>query len=222
VKATVSFLVALVLFGESPIAFAQTNWQEALARMPLPGGAEPIERENAIRRILQGLQADSIVKAIVVLPAVSDDLYLINRDKPKLNLRAGNLADAIAALTNATVIRATFAPPFLLLHRSEDFLAPQFIVKDAAAAERLRTETHLPQAVFLDTHWKKLRPILNKALRPSIHPWASSPDSWHFARHNLTGWNLSDWELLAAVSLSGSTSYKVEKRRVTFRRRSGP
>jgi glycine/D-amino acid oxidase-like deaminating enzyme len=204
VKATVSFLVALVLFGESPIAFAQTNWQEALARMPLPGGAEPIERENAIRRILQGLQADSIVKAIVVLPAVSDDLYLINRD------------------TNATVIRATFAPPFLLLHRSEDFLAPQFIVKDAAAAERLRTETHLPQAVFLDTHWKKLRPILNKALRPSIHPWASSPDSWHFARHNLTGWNLSDWELLAAVSLSGSTSYKVEKRRVTFRRRSGP
>jgi hypothetical protein len=222
VKATVNFLVALVLFGESRITFAQTNWQEALVRMPLPGGMEPIERENVISRILEGLQANSLVKAIVVLPAVSDDLYLINRDKPRLNLRANNLAEAIAALTNATEIQASFVPPFLLLHRKEDLLAPQFIVKDAAAADRLRTETHLPEVVFLDMHWKKLRPILNKALRPSIHPWSSSQDSWHFARHNLAGRSLTDWELLAAVSLSGSTSYKVEKRRVTFRRRSGP
>lgn len=219
-KATVSFVLALVLFGESRVAFAQTTWQEALARMPLPGGAEPIERENAIRRILQGLQADSLIKAIVVLPAVSDDLYLINRDKPKLNLRANNLAEAIAALTNASEIRATFTPPFLLLHRKEDFLSPQSIVKDAAAAQRLRGEAHLPYAVFLDMHWKKLRPILHKALRPSVHPRGTSQDSWHFARHNLAGWNLTDWELLTAVSLSGSTSYAVGKGRVTFRRRS--
>ena len=189
--------------------------------MTLPGGTNPIERENAVPRILQGFQANSLVKAIVVLPAVSDDLYLINRDQPKLTLRATNLAEAVLLLTNATAIRATFQPPFLLLHRGEDFLVPQYMIQDAAAARRLQSETHLPRALFLDLHWKKLRPVLNKALRHGIYPWSTSEESWHFARHNLAGWNLTDWELLAAVSLSGSTTYTVEKRRVTFRRRTG-
>jgi hypothetical protein len=200
---------------------AGTNWQEALARMPLPGGTNPVERENVVPRVLQGFQPNALVKAIVVLPGVSDDLYLINRDKPRLSLRASDLAEAITALTNASEIRATFTAPFLFLHRSEDFLVPQFIAKNARAVGRLQSETNLPQALFLDLHWKKLRPILNKALRPDVLPWSTSEASWHFARHNLAGRNLSDWELLTAVSLSGKTSFTVEKRRVTFRRRTG-
>lgn len=218
-RATACLLIALGFC--SCAAFAQTNWQEALTRMTLPDGTNPVERENVIARLLQGFQPNPLVKAIVVLPAVSDDLYLINRDRPTLTLRATNLAQVVCLLTNATAIRATFQAPFLLLHRSEDFLAPRYTIEDTRAAGRLQSERHLPRALFLDLHWKKLRPLLNKALRPSIYPWSTAEESWHFARHNLAGWNLTDWELLMAVSLSGNTTYTVQKRRVTFRRRTG-
>ena len=216
-KTIARLLLAFALLACGHSGLAQTNWIEALRRMPLPGATNPIERENVVSRILQGFQTDALVKAIVVLPGVSDDLYLINRDKPRLSLRAANLAEAITMFTNATEIRATFAAPFLLLHRSEDFLIPQFSARDPRAVERLQSATNLLHALFLDLHWKKLRPILNKALKPGVRPWSTSEESWHFARHNLAGWNLSDWELLVAVSLSGKTCFTVEKRRVTFR-----
>jgi len=201
-------------------AFGQAAWQETLARMPLPGGTNPVERNNVIRRLLEGLQSNDVVKAIVVLPAVSDDLYLINRDKSALNLRATNLWQAIVALTNATETRATFRSPCLLIHRDDDALDAQFTVKDAAAAQRLKSVSRLPRTLFSDAHWEKVRPVLNKALHPGIHPWGTSPGAWHFARHNLAAWGLSDWEILVAVSLTGKTAFTVEKRRVTFEERS--
>jgi hypothetical protein len=219
VKTIVCFFALMFLPGLT--VFGQATWQEALARMKLPGEGNPVERENVISRILQGFQANAVVKAIIVLPAVSDDLYLINRDKPKLGLRATNLAETILLLTNATEIRVTFRAPFLLLHRGGDTLAPEYKVEDAVAVERLRNESHFSHALFLDLHWKKLRPVLNKALRPSIYPWSTSEESWHFARHYLAGWNLTDWELLSAVALSGNTTFTVAKRRVTFRCRTG-
>src|SRR5262245_47793171 len=183
----------------------QETWQEALARMPLPGGTNPLERNNTVRRLLEGLQPNSIVKALVVLPAVSDDFYLINRDEPALGLRATNLWQAIVALTNVTDVRATFKPPFLLLHRAEDFLEPKFTVNDPITAQRLKTTAGLSHVFFCDAHWKKVKPILNKTVRPSVYPWSTSQDAWHFARHNLSGWEMSDWELVIGVSLSGKT-----------------
>ena len=200
-------------------AMGEEPWVEALCEMPLPGGTNPVERNNVVRRILEGLQPNGIVKAIVVLPAVSDDLYLINRDQPPLHLRATNLWQAIAALTNTTEIHGTFKSPFLLIHRDEDFLEPRVVIKDVGAVERLKSEARLPHALFCDVHWEKLRPPLNKALRPSVLPWSTSREAWHFARHNLAGWSLSDWELLLAVSLTGKTALTVEKRRVHFERR---
>ena len=212
---------SLVLFG-GRTSIGQPAWPEALASMPLPGGTNPIERDNAIRRILEGLRSNGTVKAIVVLPAVSDDLYLINRDKPKLGLFATNLHDAILQLTNKTEIRATFQPPFLLLHRDEDSLTLQVTIKSAEAIERLRRESRLPRVMFCDAHWQQVRTALNTKLRPSILPWSKSENAWHFARHNIAGWNLTDWELLTAVSLSGKTRFTVEKRRVIFQPRTTP
>lgn len=216
----VILLVLLAMVGRR--GWSQNSWQETLASMPLSGGTQSLERDNVVRRILEGLQSNAVVKAIVVLPAVSDDLYLINRDKPRLNLRATNLLGVIAQLTNATEIRATFRPPFLLMHRDEDFLEAQFTVKDTNAVARLQAESRLPRGLFCDAHWEQLRPALNKKLRPSILPWSMSGNAWHFARHNLAGWNLTDWEWLVAVSLSGKTSFTVEKRRVIFQKRSAP
>jgi len=187
--------------------------------MPLPGGMNPVERNNVVRRLLEGLQSNDVVKAIIVLPAVSDDLYLVNRDKPALNLRATNLWQALVTLTNATEIRATFRPPFLLIHRDDDALEPQFSVKDAGAVQRLKSESRMARALFCDAHWEKVRPILNKAMRPGIHPWSTSRNAWHFARHNLAAWGLNDWEMLVAVSLTGKSAFTVEKRRVTFEER---
>lgn len=219
-KALPAFLILAWLNGTA--ALAQVAWQEALAAMPLPGGTNPIERNNVVRRILEGLQSNDVVKGIVILPAVSDDLYLINRDKTPLGLRATNLWDAIAKLTNVTEIRATFRPPLLLLHRDEDWLEARVTVKDIGAVERLRADSRLPRALYCDTHWEQLRPALNKAMRPGIHPWSTSRGAWHFARHNLAAWGLSDWETLIAVSLTGKTAFTVERRRVTFEARKTP
>src|SRR6187402_870208 len=93
---------------------AEQTWQSALARMPLPSPAPLLNRDNAVCVLLESFRSNAIVKALAVLPGVSDDFYLVNRDKPKLDLRATNLLEAIIALTNATTVRATFRAPFLL------------------------------------------------------------------------------------------------------------
>src|SRR5947209_18774338 len=104
----------------------------------MPISAETrLNRDNSIPLILRAFRSNEVVKALVWLPAVSDDFYLISRDKPKLNLEATNLLDAITALTRATELRATFQPPFLLLHLDRDHLEPSLIVNDAPAAARL-------------------------------------------------------------------------------------
>lgn len=178
-----------------------------------------LNRDNCLPMLLSAFQSNAVVKALVFLPAVSDDFYLINRDQPKLDLKADNLLAAITALTNATAVRATFRAPCLLLHLDRDALEPKLFVHHPGTVERLKKSCHLPHALWVDTHWERLQPTLQEGLKVKILPAGPSSDAWHFARHNLAAWNLPDWELAVALSLSGKTSLSVEANRLVFTER---
>jgi hypothetical protein len=216
-RPTVALTVALwCLAAFGPALAADQTWPEALARMPLPSPTPPLNRDNVVCVLLESFRSNAVVKALIVLPGVSDDFYLVNRDQPKLNLRATNFLEAVTALTNATAVRATFRAPFLLLHVDADRLEPMSRIEDPKQAERLKIGRHLPRALYCDTHWDQLQPALEQALARPVRPQARSRDAWHFDRHNLAGWGLTDWEWLAAVSLSGKTRCTVQKQAVAF------
>ena len=184
--------------------------------MPLPSPAPLLNRDNAVCVLLESFRSNAIVKALVVLPGVSDDFYLVNRDKPKLDLRATNLLEAIITLTNATAVRATFRAPSLLLHVDTDRLDLLSQIEDSKLAERLRTGRHLLRASYCDAHWDQLQPVLQKTLDRPVRPQARSQDAWHFDRHNFAGWSLTDWEWLEVVALSGKTRFTVQRQAVLF------
>ena len=212
--ACLGFLAARLPAGES--------WMEALRQMPLPAGTPPLNRDNAMRALLDAFASNATVKALIFLPAVSDDFYLFNRDRPKLNITARHFLDAITALTNATPVRATFRAPFLLLHLERDFLEPICSTQDDPAAGRLKAKSGLAHAHFIDTHWERLQPALQKSVTMKVRPDAQSEDAWHFSRHNLAGWNLSNWELLQALSLAGKTACTVRRDQIVFAEHHSP
>ena len=53
----------LALF-QCPLATAQTNWQEALAKMPLTQPAAELNRTNAVKIMLASFQRNAAVKAL--------------------------------------------------------------------------------------------------------------------------------------------------------------
>jgi len=194
-----------------PAMAAGPDLAEALRAMPLPAQTR-INRDNAIDVILDTFQSNRVVKAILFLPGVADDFYLIDRDAPPLNLGATNLFEAITALTNATAVRAIFQEPFLLLHVSRDTLSPACVAEEARVAGILRKENHLPHACWKDAHWERIQPIMERQFGRPVRPAGPSADGWHFSRHNLAAWGLSDWEFLNALSLAGGTRVTVQKR----------
>lgn len=181
-----------------------------------------VNRDNCLPLLLAAFQPDAVVKALVFLPAVSDDFYLIHRGQPPLNLHATNLLAAVAALTNSTGVRLTFKAPLLLVHMDRDYLEPAIIVRHQATVERLKAQSSLPRALVVDSHWQHVQPLLESNLRVKVVPSGASRDAWHFARHNLRGWNLSDWELLNALSLTGKTKITVRKNHLGFEVREPP
>ncbi len=214
----------LVLLGlplAGPMAAAE-DWPDALRRMPLPADAPPLNRDNCIGVMLGAFQSNAVVKGLIFLPAVTDDFYLIHRDAPKLNLAARNLFEAVAALTNATAVRATFRAPFLLLHLDRDLRGPAFVIKDPRAAARLKEQHGLAQVVWVDRHWDSLQPLLRQQLKLRIMPQAGSQAAWHFYRHNVAGCGLSDWEVLTALSLAGRTTFTVSARQIEFEVKRAP
>ena len=184
--------------------------------MPLSSDGSLLNRDNAVSILLHAFRSNTTAKALLVLPEVADDFYLINRDAPKLNLRAPNLLDAITALTNATALRVTWREPFVLLHLPSDRLEPGLQIEDADTAQRLRRDTALSHGVFVDMHWEKLQPRLAPTLQCAVRPVAASQDAWHFGRHNFAGWNLTGWELLAVTALTGDTTATVQKSGIRF------
>lgn len=194
---------------------AQSNWPAQLEQMPLPADAPLLNRDNCAEILLQAFRPSDTVKALIFLPSVADDFYLINRGR-KLDLRVGDLRAAIEALTNTTAVRVTFRAPFLLLHTERDTLESVLQVKHSRTARRLKQQRHLPHALFNDQHWEQLQPILMHTLGLDVRPAADATAAWHFARPSFAGWHLTDWELVTATALAGKVWVSIGKGRVVF------
>lgn len=200
---------------------ADEPWVAALRAMPVPPVA--LNRSNAVDLLLGAFQSNAVVKAVVVLPGVSDDFYLIHREAAALNLRVTNLWAAIVALTNATPVRVTWREPYVLLHAgAREVLQASIRMDDAVLAGRLKRQSLPGRVLHLDAHWETVQPALERALVCRVRPDGASTDAWHFNRHNLAGWNLTGWELLEVISLTGGTKVTVLNRGINFQIRGSP
>ena len=184
--------------------------------MPLGSAVAELNRTNCVDVMLHAFQSSVTVKALVFMPGATDEFYMFRRAKAVLTNASPTLLDAVNALTNQTNIRATFRPPFLLLHTDEDPLEPLFTITHEATAEKLRQSFFEPHVIYDDRDWDFLLPILKENLKVRFLPGPRNLASWHFYRHSFAAWNLSGWEALEAISLAGKTKFTVERKRVTF------
>ena len=209
-------LLCLLLCLSHVAVNAAENWQNALSRMPLGTNVSQLNRTNCLKIMLPAFQSNDVVKALIFMPGATDEFYMFRRAKAALTNAAPTMLDAVMALTNQTLIRATFRPPLLLLHTAEDPLEPLAEIKDLPTADRLEARQFVPHALYYDKDWDFLLPILSKKLRVNFSPGLSSKRSWHFYRHSFAAWNLNGWEALEAIALAGKTKFTIERKRVVF------
>ncbi|HZV35239.1 MAG TPA: hypothetical protein VFB72_11755 [Verrucomicrobiae bacterium] len=195
---------------------AEESWQSALSRMPLGTNIAQLNRSNCVRILLPALQSNDVVKALIFMPGATDEFYMFRRAKANLTNSSPTLLDAVIALTNQTLIQATFRRPFLLLHTDEDPLDSLMVIEDAKTAERIAGRSFVPHAVYNDRDWDFLLPILKRRLHARFLPALYSMDSFHFYRHSFAAWNLDGWEALQAIALAGKTRFTVGKGVVLF------
>ena len=207
----------LIVIGLLPsLLDAAEQWQEALSQMPLKTNVTQLNRTNCVQLMLSSFQSNRTVKALIFMPGATDEFYMFRRARATLTNASPSLQDAVNALTNQTLIRATFLPPFLLLHSDEDPLEPLYQVESDSTLVKLKQKPFVPHAEYYDKDWDYLLPVLKKAVSMQLLPQLYSRDSWHFYRHSLAAWNLSDWEALEAISLAGKTKFTVKRNRVIF------
>jgi hypothetical protein len=195
---------------------AAETWQAALSRMPLVTNVTELNRTNCVGILLSALRANDVVKALIFMPGATDEFYFFRRARADLTNSAASLLDAVSALTNQTLIRATFHPPLLLLHTGEDLLEPAIRIEHQPTADKLRQARFVAHGLYNDRDWDYLRPVLKSSLRTDLLPWPHSHDSWHFYRHSFAGWNLTGWEALEATALAGQTTFTVRRKQVVF------
>ena len=184
--------------------------------MPLGTNVTQLNRTNCAGVLLRAFQSNNIVKALVFMPGATDELYFFRRARADLTNSPASLFDAVSALTNQTLIRATFRPPLLLLHTAEDLLEPAIKIEHQPTADKLKQARFVRHGVYDDRDWDYLRPILKSSLRTDLLPWPHTRDSWHFYRHSFAAWNLSGWEALQATALAGQTAVTVRRKQVVF------
>jgi len=195
---------------------AAETWPAALSRMPLGTNVTQLNRTNCVGIMLRAFQSNDVVKALVFMPGATDEFYFFRRARADLTNRPASLLDVVSALTNQTLIRATFRPPLLLLHSDEDLLEPAFHIEHQPTADKIRQARFVAHGVYNDRDWDYLRKVLKSSLRTDMRPQWHSRDSWHFYRHSFAAWNLTGWEALEAAALSGQTSFTVRRKQVVF------
>ena len=195
---------------------AQDSWPAALSRMPLGAQVTELTRTNCVDVLWRAFQSNGVVKALVLMPGATDTWYMFEPKHAFITNANPSLLDAVAALTNQTLLRVTFRPPWLLLHTEVDVLEPVIRVEDPRTAAKLKQARFLPHAVYNDRDWDFLQPILRKALKTSMRPWRYSTDSWHFYRHSFAAWNLTGWEALEVTAMAARTTATISRNKVVF------
>ena len=196
---------------------ADENWQNALGRMPLGTNITELDRTNCVPLMLNAFQSNGVVKALVFMPGATDEIYFFRRAHATLANSNTSLLDAVTALTNQTYIQATFRPPFLLLHTTEDALDGFAIVKNESTAAKLRKKPVTGRIIFNDSNWDSVRAALNKKSSVGLRPFSNAPDSWHFYHHSFAADGVTEWEMLEAIALAGKTTFTVHWRTAEFK-----
>ena len=130
-------LCLAVCLQQSALSAAET-WPAALGRMPLGTNVTQLNRTNCVGIMLRAFQSNDVVKALVFMPGATDEFYFFRRARADLTNSPASLLDAVSALTNQTLIRATFRPPLLLLHTGEDLLEPAIKIEHQPTVDKLR------------------------------------------------------------------------------------
>jgi hypothetical protein len=201
---------------------AAETWQEALAKMPLTTNVTQLTRTNMADVLLDAFQSNRTVKAFVMMPGATDEFYFFRRALVKITNASPTLLDAVIAITNQTQIRVKFHPPHLLLQTYEDPPEPYLKAMDAGQATKLKSQLFLPHFAYNDRDWDFVQPVLAKSLTgrwlgiPELLPPPKTSASWHFFRHTVAGWNLTQWEALEALSLAGQTTVTLRKTKIIF------
>ena len=195
---------------------AQETWQAALSQMPLETNTTELNRTNCVTLMLGAFQSNAVVKALIFMPGATDELYFFRRAHAKLTNADLSLLDAVAALTNQTYIRATFQPPLLLLHTSEDVLKVIATIKNKSTAAKLRERLIPDRLAFNDAGWDEVRAGLKEKLSVGLRPFSNTPESGHFYRHSFTACGATEWEILEAIALTDKTVFTVHWLTVNF------
>jgi hypothetical protein len=203
-----------VLVGLAELRAAEP-WQPILSAMPLRTNVAVLDRNNCVPLMLHAFCSNQTVKALIFMPGATDEFYMFRRARAALTNTSPSLLDAVVALTNHTLIRVTYQPPFLLLHTDEDPLDPLIRIEHEATTERIK-KVKFPATVWFDRDWEAVQPILKKNLKVDVRPWRYTYDSWHFYRHSLAGFGLNGWEAMEAVMLAGKTTVNIARKRLVF------
>lgn len=198
-------LLALLATG----ALAGESWQDALSRMPLGTNVTELDRSNCVPLMLNAFQSNGVVKALIFMPGATDEFYFFRRAHATLTNSNPSLLDAVMALTNQTFIEATFQPPLLLLHTTEDALDGFATVKDESTAAKLRGRLVPDRLVFKDADWGNLRSVLDKKMSVWMQPDPDAPETWHFYRHSFAVCGVTQWEMLESIALAGKTTFTL-------------
>jgi hypothetical protein len=195
---------------------ADENWQNALSQMPLTVNVAELNRTNCVPLMLDSFQSNGVVKALVFMPGATDELYFFRRAHATLTNSNPSLLDAVTALTNQTYIQATFQPPLLLLHTTEDALDGFAAVKNESTAAKLRQRLVPDRVIFNDADWGNLTSALHKKLSVGLRPDPDAPETWHFYRHSFAACGVTQWEMLETIALAGKTTFTVNWLTVEF------
>ena len=207
-----------LLFLFAVMSAHSETWTDALANMPLGDRVTELTRSNCVPVMLQAFRPNAAIKVLIFMPGATDEFYFFRRASARLpdSTQTPSLLDAVSALTNQTFIRATFQPPFLLLHTSEDPLEPSFQIKHRDTFDRLQKKSFVKPFVWNDRDWDYVHPLLSFYLNMRIVPGKFSSHTTHFFRHSMAGANLTGLEALQAVSLANKTRFTIEKKRMVF------
>jgi len=211
--------IFILLAWLSRAAFADESWQSALSAMPLgvpQSGLTELNRTNCVTLMLNAFQSNDVVKALVFMPGATDEFYFFRRAHAMLTNLNPSLLDAVTALTNQTYIQATFQPPLLLLHTTEDALEGFATVKNESTAAKLRLRLVPGRLIFNDADWEKLRSVLDWKLRVGLRPDPDAPETWHFYRHSFAACGVTQWEMLETIALAGKTTFTLNWLTVQF------
>jgi len=197
-------------------ASASEQWQDALGRMPLAAPTTELNRMNCVPLMLDAFQSNGVVKALIFMPGATDELYFFRRARATLTNATPSLLDAVTALTNQTHIQATFQPPFLLLHTTEDALDGFASIKNESTAAKLHQRLVPGRVQLEDADWGVVRTALKGKLSIGLRPFENDTETWHFYPHNFATCGVTDWEMLETLARAGKSTFTANWLTATF------